>query len=102
MLEIHHVEGMMRADQEFLSHYALLPAAMDAQQARSRSLQLARNFLTLVEDIKRRSIIGALKTTIKDPAVLGHLRMPIAERLRRLRDAMFAPAANTGVKRQIS
>jgi len=102
VLEIPHVEGMMRADQEFLSHYALLPAAMDAQQARSRSLRLAHNFLTLVEDIKRRSIIGALKTTIRDPAVLGHLRMPIAVRLKRLRDAMFAPAANTGVKRQIS
>lgn len=102
VLELHHVEAMMRADQEFLSHYTLLPAAMDAQQARSRSLRLAHNFLTLVENIKRRSVLGALKTTIRDPAVLGHLRMPIAVRLRRLRDAMFAPAANTGVKRQIS
>ncbi|UXT20280.1 glycosyltransferase family 2 protein [Agrobacterium tumefaciens] len=102
VLELHHVEAMMRADQEFLSHYTLLPAAMDAQQARSRSLRLAHNFLTLVENIKSRSVLGALKTTIRDPAVLGHLRMPIAVRLRRLRDAMFAPAANTGVKRQIS
>ncbi|MDO3445113.1 glycosyltransferase family 2 protein [Agrobacterium sp. V1] len=102
VLELHHVEAMMRADQEFLSHYTLLPAAMDAQQARARSLQLAHNFLTLVENIKSRSVLGALKTTIRDPAVLGHLRMPIAVRLRRLRDAMFAPAANTGVKRQIS
>ncbi|MGG2473957.1 glycosyl transferase, partial [Rhizobium sp. BR5] len=42
------------------------------------------------------------KTTIRDPAVLGHLRMPIAARLRRLRDAIFAPATDTGVKRQIS
>ncbi|UXS41711.1 glycosyltransferase family 2 protein [Agrobacterium tumefaciens] len=102
VLELHHVEAMMRADQEFLSHYTLLPAAMDAQQARTRSLRLAHNFLTLVENIKSRSVLGALKTTIRDPAVLGHLRMPIAVRLRRLRDAMFAPAANTGVKRQIS
>ncbi|MBM7329291.1 glycosyltransferase, partial [Agrobacterium sp. S2] len=102
VLELHHVEAMMRADEEFLSHYTLLPAAMDAQQARARSLRLAHNFLTLVENIKRRSVIGALKTTIRDPAVLGHLRMPIAVRLRRLRDAVFAPAANTGVKRQIS
>ncbi len=102
VLELHHVEAMMRADQEFLSHYTLLPAAMDAQQARARSLRLAHNFLTLVENIKSRSVLGALKTTIRDPAVLGHLRMPIAVRLRRLRDAMFAPAANTGVKRQIS
>ncbi|TQN59763.1 glycosyltransferase family 2 protein [Agrobacterium tumefaciens] len=96
VLELHHVEAMMRADREFLSHYTLLPAAMDAQQARARSLQLAHNFLTLVENIKSRSVLGALKTTIRDPAVLGHLRMPIAVRLRRLRDAMFAPAANTG------
>lgn len=36
VLELHHVEAMMRADQEFLSHYTLLPAAMDAQQARSQ------------------------------------------------------------------
>jgi len=102
VLELHHVEAMMRADEDFLSHYTLLPTAMDAQQARTRSLQLAHNFLTLVENIKRRSVLGALKTTIKDPAVLGHLRMPIAVRLRRLREAIFAPAANTGVKRQIS
>lgn len=102
VLEIHHVEAMMNADREFLSHYTLLPAAMDAQQARGRSLRLAYNFLTLVEDIKRRSVLGALKTTIKDPAVLGHLRMPVAARLRRLRAALFPPAAKTGVKRQIS
>ncbi len=102
VLERHHVEAMMRADEEFLSHYALLPAAMDAQQARSRSLRLAHNFLTLVDDIKRRSIIGALKTTIRDPAVLGHLRMPIALRLKRLRNALFSPASNVAVKRHIS
>ncbi|MFK0383815.1 glycosyltransferase family 2 protein [Agrobacterium sp. NPDC090273] len=102
VLEISHVEAMMKADRDFLSHYTLLPAAMDAQKARSRSLSLAFNFLTLVEDIKRRSILGVLKTTIKDPAVIGHLRMPVAVRLRRLREALFSPAANTGVKRQIS
>ncbi len=102
VLEISHVEAMMKADRDFLSHYTLLPAAMDAQKARSRSLHLAFNFLTLVEDIKRRSILGVLKTTIKDPAVIGHLRMPVAVRLRRLREALFSPAANTGVKRQIS
>jgi succinoglycan biosynthesis protein ExoO len=102
VLELHHVDAMIAADRNFLASYTLLPAAMDAQRLRMRSLEEAYNFLTLVEDIKRRSISGVLKTAIKDPAVIRHLRMPIAVRLRRLRDAFYASFGNAGAKRQIS
>lgn len=92
VLELHHVEAMMRADQEFLSHYTLLPAAMDAQRARAAACSWR-----IIFDIggKHQAPLGTrrLEDHDQDPAVLGHLRMPIAVRLRRLRDAMFAPAA---------
>lgn len=93
VLELHHVDAMIAADQGFLASYTLLPAAMDAQKKRTRSLIEARNFLTLVSDIKRRSITGVVRTAFRDPMVLRHLSMPIAIRLKRVRDAIFAPAA---------
>lgn len=102
VLELNHVDAMIDADKRFLANYTLLPAAMDAQKKRTRSLIEARNFLMLVSDIKRRSITGVMKTAIRDPRALRHLSMPILIRLRRLRDAVFAPAAQTSVKRQIS
>jgi succinoglycan biosynthesis protein ExoO len=102
VLELHHVDAMIAADQGFLANYTLLPAAMDAQKRRTRSLIEARNFLTLVSDIKRRSITGVIRTAVRDPLVLRHLSMPIAIRLKRMRDAIFAPATQTAAKRQIS
>jgi succinoglycan biosynthesis protein ExoO len=102
VLELHHVDAMISADRDFMANYTLLPAAMDAQNLRSRSLQDAHNFLTLVDDIKRRSVSGVLKTALRNPAVFRHLKMPIAVRLKRLRDALGVPAGHAGVKRQIS
>lgn len=102
VLELRHVEGMISADRDFMANYTLLPAAMDAQNLRSRSLRDAYNFLTLVNDIKRRSLSGILKTALRNPAVFRHLKMPIAVRLKRLRDALGASTGDTGVKRQIS
>lgn len=102
VLELQHVDAMISADRDFMASYTLLPAAMDAQHLRSRSLEEAHGFLTLVDDIKRRSVSGVLKTALRNPAVFRHLKMPIAVRLKRLRDAFSGSAGNAGVKRQIS
>ncbi|NTJ44395.1 glycosyltransferase family 2 protein [Agrobacterium larrymoorei] len=102
VLELKHVDAMIAADAEFLANYTLLPAAMDAQRERSRSLIEARHFLMLVDSIKRRSISGVMRTALRDPVALRHLRMPIAVRLKKMRDAVFTSGVQTGAKRQTS
>lgn len=92
VLELHHVDAMIAADQEFLRQFTLLPAAMDAQAERTRSLVQARHFLLLVDSIKRRSVTDTIRIAIRDPAALKHLRMPISLRLQKLKNT-FLPSA---------
>ncbi|WP_312363414.1 glycosyltransferase family 2 protein [Ensifer sp.] len=84
VLELGHVDAMIAADADFVRAHALEPDAMAMQRKRSRSLEEARAFLTLVEHIKSRSLVGAVRTALASPRALRHLRMPIAVRLRRL------------------
>lgn len=77
---------MLRADAEFLRRYRLDGEALAAQRRRRRSLTRAHSFLTLVGHLKRRSLAGALATALRDPSALRHLSMPIAARLRRLKE----------------
>ncbi|MEQ1408905.1 glycosyltransferase family 2 protein [Neorhizobium sp. Rsf11] len=84
VLEQHHLDAMLASDRAFLSRYTLDEKAMAAQRRRTRSLVEAGAFLTLVEDIKKGSVRGFLKTAIGNPRALRHLRMPIAVRMRRL------------------
>lgn len=86
VLELHHVEAMQRADQRFEAANALDEAARKAFTRRARSLKQAATFLSLVEHIKSRSPLKAMKTALGDPAAVRHLRMPIAVRLRRMAD----------------
>ncbi|WP_420376998.1 glycosyltransferase family 2 protein [Rhizobium skierniewicense] len=102
VLELRHVEAMIAADEEFLAHHTLLPAARDAQNQRSRSLIEARHFLMLVSSIKKRSVGGILKIALRDPVSLRHLRMPIELRLRKLRQSIFTSTIDRDVKRQAS
>lgn len=83
VLELHHVDAMIAADAAFLSTHAVNAGAMAMQRKRSRSLQEARAFLSLVEHLKSRSLVSAVKTAFSSPRALRHLRMPIAVRLRR-------------------
>ncbi len=83
VLELHHVDAMIAADAAFLSTHAVNAGAMAMQRKRSRSLQEARAFLSLVEHLKSRSLGSAIKTALSSPRALRHLRMPIAVRLRR-------------------
>jgi succinoglycan biosynthesis protein ExoO len=84
VLKLHHLEAMLSSDEAFLSRYGLDEDAMAAQRHRTRSIREAASFITLVDEIKKRSVGGFLKTAIGHPQALKHLRMPIAVRMRRL------------------
>ncbi|PWK75804.1 glycosyltransferase family 2 protein [Aminobacter sp. AP02] len=84
VLEHHHVEAMERADAAFEASNPLDPQARKAFTRRARSLRQAATFLSLVEHIKQRSPLKAMRTALGDPAAVRHLRMPIAVRLRRV------------------
>lgn len=84
VLKKQHVEAMMLSDQRFVGNHRLDQAAVAAQRLRTRSLRQASSFLDLVEHLKNRSFIQALRTALCDPAAVRHLRMPIAARLRRM------------------
>lgn len=86
VLKREHVEAMLSADAEFLRRYRLDAKALAAQHRRRRSLTRAHSFLTLIGQLKRRSLAGALATALRDPSALRHLSMPIAARLRRLKE----------------
>lgn len=97
VLELKHIDAMIAADADFLRAHALDVAAMTMQRKRCRSLREARAFLTLVENIKSRSLRGAVRTALSSPRALRHLKMPIAVRLRRLVAPLsrFKPATMT-------
>lgn len=84
VLELHHVEAMLKADAAFLEQHELDPRSAAAQTRRTRSLRQAASFLKLVHYLKARAPIHAAITALRDPAALRHLGMPIATRLRRL------------------
>ena len=84
VLELHHLDAMLAADETFVRHYPLSGEAAEAQRLRTRSLHEARSFLTLVDELKNRSIGSALMTAARNPRAIRHLRMPIAARMRRL------------------
>ncbi|WP_426123830.1 glycosyltransferase family 2 protein [Pararhizobium sp. PWRC1-1] len=84
VLKLHQVDAMLAADAAFLRNHRLDEASMAAQGRRHRSIEDARSFIMLVDQIKARSLSGAVKTAWKNPAAIRHLRMPIAVRLRRL------------------
>lgn len=84
VLEQRHLDAMLASDRKFLDRYRLDAEAMAAQRRRTRSILEAGSFLTLVDEIKKRSLGGFLRTAIENPRALRHLRMPIAVRMRRL------------------
>lgn len=95
VLELHHIDAMMAADETFLSRYTLDPLSERMQRKRERGFRQARSFLVLVEQLKSRSLAGAVRTALADPIALRHLSMPIAARLRRLLARPKHPTAMT-------
>lgn len=88
VLKPQHLQAMLEADETFLKRYRLDADAMAAQQRRTRSIREAASFITLVDQIKQRSVGGVLKTALGHPQALKHLQMPIAVRMRRLAKAV--------------
>lgn len=84
VLELPHVEAMLRADAALVQRYRLEGATLAAQARRTSSLVRAASFLALVGHLKEGAPLKALATAWRDPAALRHLRMPIAARLSRL------------------
>ena len=83
VLKPEHLTAMLAGDEKFLGRFTLERQAMAAQLRRTQSIREAASFLTLVDQIKKRSVGGILKTAINNPRALKHLRMPIAVRMRR-------------------
>ncbi|SEH21327.1 glycosyltransferase family 2 protein [Rhizobium sp. NFR12] len=83
VLKPEHLTAMLAGDEKFLGRFSLERQAMAAQLRRTQSIREAASFLTLVDQIKKRSFGGILKTAIDNPRALKHLRMPIAVRMRR-------------------
>ena len=71
-------------DTRFERSHDLDADARQALRERRRSLDEAAAFLSVVEHLKGRAILKAVRTALSDPVAMRHLRMPIAVRLRRL------------------
>jgi len=80
---------MRKADAVFAQTYSMDAQAQAAFARRSRSLRKAASFLSLVQHIKARSPLKAIRTALSDPAAVRHMSMPIAVRLKRVA-AQFA------------
>jgi succinoglycan biosynthesis protein ExoO len=83
VLSLHHIDAMIEGDKTFLRQITLDAEAADAQEFRAKSLRRGRAFLVLVQNIKDRSILGAIRTAWGNPSAVGHLSMPIAARVSR-------------------
>jgi succinoglycan biosynthesis protein ExoO len=84
VLEHKHVAAMLAADARFIRRFELAGDEIRAQRCRTRSLNEAAAFLSIVESLKRRSITTALKTAIGNPRAVRLLSMPLGTRLKRL------------------
>lgn len=98
ILELHHVEALLKADADFVRAHQLDPLANAQQARRTRSLQQAASFLLLVGHLKAGAPLRAAGAALRDPAALKHLRMPIAARLRRLASSLQARGAAARVR----
>lgn len=90
VLELHHVEAMLTADAALQREHDFDPAARAAQARRTRSLEEAAAFLSLIGHLKARAPLKAIGAAFGTPRALRHLGMPIAARLRRLAQPLEA------------
>ena len=83
-LSLAEVQRMIESDVLFLKRYRLEGKDLTAQRARTRSLNEAASFLSMVDAIKSRSPGRMLSHALRAPAAVRHFRMPIAARFCRL------------------
>jgi succinoglycan biosynthesis protein ExoO len=84
ILDIHHVDTMLKADKSFLKGHDLNAESRAAQRRRTRNLHDVRSFLILVDSIKQKSAAAIVKAVFQNPRAIWHLRMPIAVRFKRI------------------
>jgi succinoglycan biosynthesis protein ExoO len=87
VLRLDHVQAMIAADVRFQRAFALKKEEAAAQARRTRSLEDAASFLSLVDNLKNRSLAAAAKVALANPRAVRHLSMPVAARLKRLLSA---------------
>ncbi|MHC2300673.1 glycosyltransferase family 2 protein [Rhizobium mongolense] len=91
VMNLNHVQAMLRADRDFLVTFPIDAAARRAQLRRIKNLEEAAAFLTLVDHIKRRSVADAVKDVLRNPAAARHLKMPIAACIKSAMMALQTP-----------
>lgn len=94
VLRLDHVEAMIAGDTHFTAAFALDSEAQAAQARRARSLVDAYDFLTLIEQMKARSLSGVLRTALANPRAVRHLRLPVKARFERMA-AQFGRSSST-------
>lgn len=96
VLRLDHVEAMIAGDARFTATFGLNSEAQAAQARRTRSLVDAYDFLTLVAQMKARSVSGMLRTALANPRAVRHLGMPVKARLNRMADRLVRPPSPPG------
>lgn len=86
-LELHHLRAIQASDERFRRNHVLDGDALRALDLRRRSLEQAVSFLSVVQHLKDRSVLHALRAACRDPGAMRHMRLPIGVRLRRLAGA---------------
>ncbi|KQV33337.1 MULTISPECIES: glycosyltransferase family 2 protein [unclassified Rhizobium] len=94
VLRLDHVEAMIAGDARFTAAFTLDSEAQAAQTRRARSLVDAYDFLTLIEQMKARSLSGVLRTALANPRAVRHLRLPVKARFERMA-AQFGRSSST-------
>ena len=86
-LELHYLRAIQASDERFRRNHVLDGDALRALDLRRRSLEQAVSYVSVVQHLKDRSFLHALRTACRDPGAMRHLRLPIGVRLRRLAGA---------------
>jgi len=80
-MEVAHINKLLYFDEKFTQEYQLTESELSAQEARYKNLNRAYYYLLLVEQIKTRQILSALKNVFSNPSSALLLSLPIKKRL---------------------
>ena len=82
------VAAMLDGDRRFIARHRLDENARAAQARRTSNLNRALTYLRIIDELKAKSLGGALREIAANPAATWLLRMPVASRLRSSMAAM--------------
>jgi succinoglycan biosynthesis protein ExoO len=84
VLGLGHIEAMQAGDRRFARDNRLDREAEAALRRRARRLAEAATFLAMVDHLKGRAPLEAMRAALRNPGALRHLRMPIGARMQRM------------------